>query len=158
MFRFLNHSFHTRRVTTHFPPSIPRYDILYLKDPGASQSRIKTIFNGQGNYKEIHSKNFSYIFYRTWTKVLSCCWCTSRFQDLSTLENTILHKSFTTSWWACKGHQSRRLLRHKTTLIHILLSTTCQEGSKNRWAMRSFWQHFREGQKGCAAVDYLLCC
>lgn len=155
MFRFISQSFPPKKVSICFFPSIPRNDVRNL---GAYQSKIMTIFNGQSNYKEIHSTAFSYTFYRTWIQVLSQCWCTSRFQDLSTLENIILHKSFTTSWWNHKGHQSRRLLRHNITLIHILLSTACWEGSQNRWAMRRFWKHFRDGQKGCSAVDYLLCC
>ena len=140
-----------------FFPSVPMNDVFSVRDPGAYQSRIMIIFNGQDNYKEIYNIGFSYTFYRTLIQVLSWWWCTSRFQDLSTLENTFLQKSFTTSWWNCKGHQSRRLLRHKT-LIHILLSTTRWERSQNRWAVRSFWKHFRDGQKGCSAVDHFLCC
>lgn len=127
--------------------SISMNSTLYLKDPCTCLSRIMIIFNRQGNYKEIHTMDFNYTFYRTWIQALSWCLCTSRFQHLSTLESTILHKSFTTSWWNRKGHESRTLLRHKTKLIHILLSTICSEGSQNRWAMRSCWKHFRDGQK-----------
>lgn len=126
---------------------IPMNSTLYLKDPGTCHSRIMIIFNRQGNYKEIHNMDFSYMFCRPWIPALAWCLCTSRFQDLSTLENTILHKSFTTSWWNRKGHESRTLLRHETKLIHILLSTICSEESQNRWATRSCWKHFRDGQK-----------
>lgn len=106
MFRFMTHSFPTRKVSVCclFIFSLPRNYILYLRDPRAYQSRVRIIFKGWGNYKEIYNMGFSSTFYRTSVTVLSWCWCTSRFQDFSTLENIILHKSFRASWRNCKGH------------------------------------------------------
>jgi len=54
-----------------FFPSVPMNDVFSVRDPGAYQSRIMIIFNGQDNYKEIYNIGFSYTFYRTLIQVLS---------------------------------------------------------------------------------------